>query len=91
MRRFFNPNALAVPPQDIEMANNNVVDQSTHTTSSSVHIAPRHEIELDSKNAPEIFAFIENQKKTIENCMAQVSHHILMNIEVTIYKKIDSA
>jgi hypothetical protein len=78
MLRFFNP----VPPQDVEMAG-----ASTHTTSSSVPIAPHNETVLDPNNAPEIFAFIEKQKTTIETFMRQVSHHILMNKEDTIYIK----
>ena len=79
---FFNP-----PPQDVEMAIHNVPDVSTDTASSSVPTASHNKIVLDPKNTPKIFAFLKKQKQVIKACMGQVSYHLLMNIEDTIYQK----
>lgn len=77
MLRFFNQNTTAEPAQDVEMGIGNVAELSTHITippSVLPPIPPQNEEILDPLKTPEILAFMENQKKTIETCMIQVSH-----------------
>lgn len=69
MVRFFQN--TTVPAQDVEMGIGNEERPSTHTTSPPPDQPPDQ-----PQIASEIVMFIENQKKTIETCMVQVSHSL---------------